>query len=327
MIEQQQKTAMAIAILNHNEGSHFIKDAIKEGLKGGFATSAKGLIQSALLNLLSIRHDKRDCVILFEKKDVLLAALTKLSQKWQMHLPNHGVIFVFDTQFALRNDNAIVNNNWNSNVTPYQLVFMSFKHGKVFDVLQHINIIADEKATIFTGRGEHVQEKQQLLGMSFSPQKDAVLSVVQSQHIHNVFEVMENHYHCSQTKGMYVYSLNVLAYSNDARLDAINTAKDEQLCLLSVVDEALEETYVNVMKKHQLHGGTSVKAHGFVTVQMKEAVLNQQYPPQQKLLLTVDTAERIQLAYEALKNDATMQQNNSTFMCIPVLQTYGLYKQ
>lgn len=323
MYDNDNPFLMAIAILNHGDGTPFVKDAIKYGLRGGFISPSKGLIKSALLNLLSIRHDKRDFVMVFERQNKLMPALDQLSQKWQMNLANHGVIFVFPVQFSLRNDSKLEDNDWQGYSSNYQLVVMSFKHGKVFDVLQHINAISDENATIFTGKGEYSQEMQKLLGITFAPQKDVVLSVVNSQKVKSIFDMMENTYACSQTKGMFVYSLNVMNYSH------FNEDSHYQKSLLiSIVDEELEEEYIHKMKQYELHGGTSLKAYGFVSKDMKEDVLDDNTQPQQKIIMTIDETDKVQHVYQKLVNSDKMNgKNNSIFFTIPILKTYGLYDE
>lgn len=317
---------MAIAILNHNDGAPFVKEAIKLGLAGGFISPAAGLIGSPLLNLLSIRHDRRDLVVMFEKEDVMMPALDTLVKRFKMDLPNHGVLFVMETCFKLRRDQYLVENDWNKTDSDYHLVFMSCKHGKSNDIIAKINQVSTAGATIFTGKGDHASERQQMMGMNFSPQKDMIISIVESDQVPDIFEAIESNYHCSQTKGMYVYSLEIQSFSQNKTNHLPVTRADKEL-LVSIVSEELEEDYLKIMKKHQMNGGTSLKGHGSVSPEMMERIFNITVNPQKKILLTVDSTEKVEAAYQDILNtESLIKKHQGVYLTIPLRCSYGMFK-
>lgn len=317
---------MAVAILNHNDGGPFVKEGIKRGLRGGLISPAKGLIGSALLNLLSIRHDRRDLVILFERHSILKPVLEDLVKRFRLDLPNHGILFVMPTRYGLRSDFGLGDNAWDQDQTPHQLLLMTFKHGRVKEVLDRLHRISKAGATIFTGKGEHQVEKQQVMGLSFSPQKDVILSVVPSDDVEEIFSSMEESFYCSQTKGMYIYSLDVHDFSQADQINPMPVTTDQML-LMSIISEDLEEAYIEKLKQLKVHGGTSLKAYGSVSPEMMERVFNITVNPQKKIMMTVDSTEKILQAYQTLMDSNTMQaQHQGVYLTIPLTYTYGLYR-
>lgn len=323
--QEKDPVLMAIAILNHNDGSPFVKEAIKLGLAGGLISPAKGLIGSPLLNILSIRHDRRDFVMMFERESVLMPALESLVKRFKIDLPNHGIIFVMATRFKLRREQFLVENDWNATDADYQLVLMSCKHGRAREVVEKIKTVSSAGATIFTGKGEHSLERQQMLGMNFSPQKDIIMSIVESDQVPDIFEAMESVYFCSQTKGMYVYSLELQSFSQN-KSEYASPAKSEKELLVSIVSEELEEEYLKIMKKHKMNGGTSLKGHGSVSPEMMERIFNITINPQKKILMTVDATEKIEAAHQDILNTESLSsKHQGVYLTIPLRTSFGLY--
>ncbi|MBS4461724.1 hypothetical protein JXA27_03935 [Aerococcaceae bacterium zg-B36] len=316
---------LAIAVLNHNDGVPFVKEAIKLGLMGGLISPATGLIGSPLLNLLSIRHDRRDFVMMFERKSIMEPAIQSIVKQFKMDKPNHGVVFVLDTKFNLRRDCLIGANDWNNVHADHQLVFITFKHGRSKEVIEKLTQVSTAGATIFTGKGEHVAERQQMLGLSFSPQKDVVMSVVESQQVPDVFNAIEEAFYCSNTKGMSVFSLELNSFSQEKEVvEPLNMPKKS--LLISVVSEELEEEYLKIMKKHRMNGGTSIKGHGSISPEMMERIFNITVNPQKRILFTVDDTNKVQEAYEdILQTRAMNEKHRGIFLTIPVKQAYGMY--
>lgn len=325
-MNQQDPILLAMAVLNHNDGRVFVKEAVKLGAKGGLVIPAKGLIGSALWNLLSIRQDRRDLVMLFERKSVLIPILDALGKKFKMDQPNHGVVFVLKTKFGLRRDQLIEENNWNDINSEFQLLYMTVKHGRANEVVQKLNELSSSGATIFTGKSESPIEMQQIMGMNFPAQKDIIMSSVRSEQVPDIFAGMEETFFCSQTKGMYLYSLDTHAFSQDEQHLAPATTKREML--ISIVSEELEEAYIKVMKQYKMHGGTSVKGRGSVNPEVMERIFNMTVNPQKKILLTVDTHEKIREVYQAILNSkALSEKHQGVFMILPVVKAYGLYQK
>ncbi|OFK61736.1 hypothetical protein HMPREF2811_02830 [Globicatella sp. HMSC072A10] len=324
---KEDPVLLAIAVLNHNEGVRFVNEAIKLGLNGGVISPATGLIGSPLLNLLSIRHDRRDFVMIFERESVLIPALKSLVDTFKMHLPNHGIVFVLKTGFQLSRDFLLENNNWNETEADYQLMVLSFKHGRATEIVQKINQVSTAGATIFTGKGESVLERQQMMGLVFAPQKDVILSVVESEQVPDVFMVMENSYGCTQTKGMSVLSIDIHNFSRNRSLTPMKTDSEREI-LISIVSEELEEEYIKIMKKHRMNGGTSLKGHGSVSPEMMEKIFNITVNPQKKILFTIDTTKKIEAAYHDILLSPKMNEaHKGVYLTIPVHGVYGLYQE
>lgn len=324
---KEDPVLLAIAVLNHHEGVRFVNEAIKLGLNGGIISPATGLIGSPILNLLSIRHDRRDFVMIFERESVLVPALKSLVKTFKMDLPNHGIVFVLKTGFQLSRDFALENNDWNDTDSDYQLMVMGFKHGRATEIVQKINQVSSAGATIFTGKGESLLERQQMMGLVFAPQKDIILSVVESDQVPEVFMVMENSYNCTQTKGMSVLSIDIHNFSRNRSLMPTKTDSEKEI-LISIVSEELEEEYIKIMKKHRMNGGTSLKGHGSVSPEMMEKIFNITVNPQKKILFTVDTTKKIEEAYQDILTSVKMNEaHKGVYLTIPVYDVYGLYQE
>lgn len=317
---------LAVAILDDDKGNSFVKKAIEFGLSGGLVTPALGLIRSEILNLLSIRSRRKDAVILFERESNMIPALKQLSEHFQMDKPNHGIIFVLQVQHAITRFFDFTDNDFDKSQHPYQLLWLTFKHGRHLEILKTLNKMDQRGATFFTGRGEFVHERQQVLGMKLVPQKDTLLSVIPQNNIERIVHGLEEEFAIESTRGMKLVTLNVDAFSKAPNPTDIHLSESRRSMLVSIVSEDLQEEYIEVVKHLNMSGGTSINGYGALSQETIHKLFNISVSPQKKILLTVDYTDKINEAYQAIINDEILQTpHKGIYFTIPVYQAFGLY--
>lgn len=328
-IEQHDPILLTIAILNHNDGSMLVKEAIKLGLSGGFITPAKGLISSAILNMLSIRHNRRDIVMMTERRSVMMPALEILTKRFKMDKPNHGILFTIEAPLSLNARCALEDNNWNLTQADYQLLLITFRHGLAKDVIGKLNQISTAGATIFTGKGEYLLERQQMLGLPFAPQKDVILTVVENEVVPRIFTEMETHFNCSQSKGMSIIGMDTYAFSQAMSIPNVATP-NQQALLISIISEetALEEEYLRILKHYKMNGGSSLKGRGSMSPEVMQRIFNITINPQKKILLTIDSTEKVTQVYQEITASSILnEKHKGIYLIVPVEFSYGLYRK
>lgn len=318
---------IAFAVLNDDMGQGFINEGIKQGLQGGLITPATGLIGSDILNLLSIRHRKRDVAIFFEKESILRPAVKSLVKKYNMNRPNHGIIFILEINFSMNREYALEDNHWNSVSNTHQLLFMTYKHGRNKEILDSFKTLGYTGGTFFTSKGDFVNERQKILGLNVSPQKDVMLSVVETDRLPNIYSGFEDHFHVTNTKGMKLLSMDVNSFSESVSPKTVNNTSELSM-LISIVSNDLEEEYSHIMKKFNMNGGTSIRGFGSISPEKIEKIFNINVTPQKNILFTVDKTEKINQAYlNILENDKLMSEHVGVYFTLPLVEAYGLYNQ
>ena len=327
MLTQSQAYSVAIAILSNGQGQAFVNKAIQLGLKGGFITPAKGMIESKILNQFGIHDRKREVVIIPDERQTLLQKLPLLTKHFRMDQPNHGVIFLLHSNHDINQHHNLIDNDWKHLPVKHELIMTTFRHERRIEMTQKLKELGAHGGTLFTGRGQFNTEIQKMLGIQFVPQKDILLTVTPSEMVQNIFQSLDDYYHLTKTKGMRIHSFDVPLYSQD--LETVQLNHTEQLSslsmLVSIISENLKDSYLKFIHQQGSFGGTALKAHGTLSESNNEKIFNMQINPQKLILFTVDHSPVIHQTFQKLILDENLNQDHqSIFFTIPVHQAYGI---
>lgn len=318
---------LAIAILEDGKGLPFVNHAIEYDLRGGFISPGSGLINSEILNLLSIRSQKKDVVVLFDRESIMLPAIEKLAQCYQMHLPNHGIMFYMEVKNAISRFYDYSENDFSKLDHLQQLIWLSFKHGMHKEMMNNIRESGLTGATFFTGRGEFISEKKSFLGLKVAPQRETMLSVVSKERIKDVFDHLENRYQIEKTKGLKLLSMAVDAFSQAADPLKIEPSNADFSALFSIVNDDLKETYVDIMRELNMNGGTSISAFGTLSSEIIEQYFSIPMSPRKEIIFTIDKTNKINEAYRhLLDHPVMMAPHQGVYFTMPILGAKGLYQ-
>lgn len=324
-LQKDTTMQLAFAIIDEDQANKFIKEAVKCGCRGGFIAPAKGMVTSELLNSLSLRERKRRMVLFIEPSDILTPTLEHLNNLFKMNQANHGIMFTMNLNHALYPRSA-KQRNFPFFQSPYQLFVALFRHERRSNIIHIIQNQNAKGGTIFTGRGEFIEEQTAFLGLHSSPQKDVLLSVMEKEIIPEVFHDIDQKFDIVNTKGMMIQSLDVLAFSKSSNpLNFVDTPDTELAILFMIIDAQLLEKYRECLQKHGWRGGTSIKASGTMNPDYMEQVFNMTINPEKRIIFTIDQTYRIQSLYQALFDDPHIDPSHySVSFVIGVEDSYGI---
>ena len=324
-LQKENKMQIALAVIDEEQSEKFVKEAVKCGCRGGFIAPARGLVTSELLNSLSLRERKRRIVLLIETIDILSPTLEHLNKTFKLDQPNHGILFTMNINHALY---PLANHipDFTHFSSPYQLILALFRHERRQTI---VDIIQNHKArggTIFTGKGGFVKEQTSFLGLHSSPQKDVLLSVVIKDIVANIFQSIDQTFDISQSKGMMLQSLDVLAFSKAPQAHTFLSDEAPELSVLfMVMDAPLLETYRECIRKHGWRGGTAMKASGTFNPDYIEHAFNMPINPEKRIVFTIDQTSHIQTLYQALFDDPKIDPSqHSVSFVVGVENSYGV---
>ncbi len=326
MTDQHHNYSLAIAILADEKGQAFVNKAIQLGLNGGFVTSAKGMIESKILNSLGIHNQKRQAVFIHDTKEKLASILPQLETYFKMKQPNHGVIFLIHSHHVLNQRHLIDSNEWQNHLTDYQLVLTTFRHERRIEITNKLKELGASGGTLLTGRGQFTPEAQKMLGIQMTPQKDILFTVSPSDSVSHIFKGLDDTYHFNQTKGMRMLSIDVPLFSHAKELSTHPTIVETEMSMLvSIISEELKSDYLDFIHQQGYFGGTAMKAHGTLSEANNQKIFNMTINPQKFILFTVDTTENINKVFHELIDHPHLNQNyQSLFFTLPINRAYGI---
>lgn len=327
MLTYNHTYSVAIAVLSNGKGQAFVNKAIQLGLKGGFIASAKGMIESNILNQLGIHDRKRQVVIIPDERQTLEEKLPQLAKYFKMNQPNHGVIFLLHTNHDINQHLHLIDNDWKPLSVKHELIMTTFRHERRIEITNKLKELGAEGGTLITGRGQFNTEIQKMLGINFAPQKDILLTVTPSEKVQKIFQGLDDYYSLTQTKGMRIHSFDVPLFSQDLEtVQSLNNILLPSLSMLvSIISEDLKDAYLKFIHQQGCFGGTALKAHGTLSESNNEKIFNMQINPQKLIIFTVDQSSVIQQTFQQLILDSKLnQEHQSIFFTIPVNQAFGI---
>ena len=188
----EQTFIIMTLILSENQCHKFVRIAKKKDIRNGIIVLGKGTVESATLNLLGIKNQKKEVVnILQEKAKEVLDFFTK---ELQLHEPGHGIAYTTPVIIA----DQIINNNqetWNivqglEGESMFNKLTVIVNRGMAEDVMDIARKSGANGGTIIHGRGTGSEVTAKFFGMEIEPEKELVMIVMPSNLIDKVVNAL-----------------------------------------------------------------------------------------------------------------------------------------
>ena len=190
----EQTFIIMTLILSENQCHKFVRIAKKKDIRNGIIVLGKGTVESATLNLLGIKNQKKEVVNILLEKEKANEVLDFFTKELQLHEPGHGIAYTTPVIIA----DQIINNNqetWNivqglEGESMFNKLTVIVNRGMAEDVMDIARKSGANGGTIIHGRGTGSEVTAKFFGMEIEPEKELVMIVMPSNLIDKVVNAL-----------------------------------------------------------------------------------------------------------------------------------------
>lgn len=187
-------------ILSENQSHKCIRLAKEKGIRGGMVVMGKGTVDSAILNLLGIKNQKKEIVSYLLKKDQAEELLDYLDEELQLKKPGHGIAYITLAMEAAglleqgRDRKRYVRNR--AEGAEVEIMFKKLNvivdRGMGEDVMDIAREAGVRGGTILHGRGAGTEIATKLFGVEIEPEKELVIILTADTLIDKVVQALSH---------------------------------------------------------------------------------------------------------------------------------------
>lgn len=177
-------------ILSEHQCHKFGRIAKEKDIRGGVVVLGKGTVNSATLNLLGIKSQKKEIVSILVNKEKATEFMDYFSKELQLNEPGHGIAYTTPAIIA----DQIINNKqgtWNT-VQSMEVDNMYIKltvivnRGMADSVMDIARKSGVKGGTTMHGRGTGSEFTEKLFGIEIVPEKELVIILMPSELVNKV---------------------------------------------------------------------------------------------------------------------------------------------
>lgn len=209
-INNLENQILTIAIVDMDLGSKILIEAKKIGITGGTILLGRGTIRNPLLNLLGIDEARKEIVLMITPNNLEEKIHNVLSDKFQMHKPNHGIVLslMVGKVFGLHSMNK--QSSITGGITMnYEVIFTIVEKGLAQDVVDAAKLGGSTGATIINARGSGIHEHTKFFSMDIEPEKEIVMIIIQKDKVEDVIKSIEATMHIDEPGKGILFTLDV----------------------------------------------------------------------------------------------------------------------
>jgi len=193
-LNSDHQIQMLTLILSENQCHKCVRLAKEKNIRGGMVTIGKGTVNSAILNLLGIKSQKKEIVKFLLSKEKTKEILDYFTDELQLHEPGHGIAFTTPVMIAAGHPTQEMSKEMVASNTVqgmedesmFKKLTVIVDRGMAEDVMDIARKAGVRGGTILHGRGAGVEFAAKLFGMEIEPEKELVLMLTPSDLIEKV---------------------------------------------------------------------------------------------------------------------------------------------
>lgn len=197
-LTMNHQVQMLTLILSENQCHKCVRLAKEKGIRGGMVTIGKGTVNSAVLNLLGIKNQKKEIVKFLLSKAKAEEMLNYFTEHLQLDEPGHGIAFTTRVMIVAGHPNQETNKEQITRSTEkgmedksmFQKLTVIVDRGMAEDVMDIARKVGVRGGTVLHGRGAGAEFATKLFGVEIEPEKELVLMLTPSSLIENVVQVL-----------------------------------------------------------------------------------------------------------------------------------------
>ena len=188
----EQSFIIMTLILSEQQSQKFIRIAKGKGIRAGIIVLGEGTVNSATLNLLGIKSQKKEIVNILLEKSKARETLDFFTKELRLHEPGRGIIFtspviIAGTITGGKSPSRKIGNSLEEK-SMYKKLTVVVNRGIAEDVMDIARKSGVRGGTILHGRGTGSEYATKLFGVEIEPEKELVMIVMPSELIETVVD-------------------------------------------------------------------------------------------------------------------------------------------
>lgn len=180
----QKEFDIICVIINFGFGSKVLKYAKENGIFGGTILLGKGTVKNRILELLELSEIRKEIVLMIAEQTLADKFLEKLSKKFKLDKPNHGIAFsssVIDVLGTKMCKCSGKRKNGGGDITMYNAIYVVVDKGRADEVVKSAKKAGARGGTVINARGSGIHETGKLFSMDIEPEKDFILILADTE--------------------------------------------------------------------------------------------------------------------------------------------------
>lgn len=178
-------------ILSEHQCHKFERIAKEKDIRGGAVVLGKGTVNSATLNLLGIKSQKKEIVNILVEKEKAKELLDYFTKELQLNEPGHGIAYATPAITA----DQIINSkqgtcntvqNMEGKENMFKKLTVIVNRGMADNVMDIARKSGVKGGTIIHGRGTGSEFTEKLFGMEIVPEKELVIILMPDELVDKV---------------------------------------------------------------------------------------------------------------------------------------------
>jgi nitrogen regulatory protein PII len=220
----------------------------------------------------------------------------------------------------------------------HKLVITIVKKGMASKIVKASKKAGAEGGTIIFGQGTGIHEKDRILGIDIIPEKEIILSLVQTQHIENVLERMMQAGRlnkpgtgvafviCTKSVGGIVHLLSEPQQElvKEEGCKMVEASPFQYDLIVSIVNAGDSDKVVNASKLAGAEGGTIIHGRG-TGIHEHAKLFSILIEPEKEIILTLIERSKTEAVLSKIMEDAELNKpGHGIAFVLPVDKTVGI---
>lgn len=171
---------MFVVIANFGMGSKVVKEAKEHGVSGGTIILGKGTAKNHILKILGLDEIRKEIVIMVTESDKEDEIHKRLTEKFHLDKPNHGIAFSAPVENFLggRNCEYYKKEGRVMDDMKHKAIFTIVDRGLAEEVIEASLSAGAEGGTVIDARGSGIHERNVLFSVPIEPEKEIVMILI-----------------------------------------------------------------------------------------------------------------------------------------------------
>lgn len=201
---------LTLVIVEFGMGSRIMEESKKVGVTGGTIFLGKGTVRNPILKVLGLDEARKEIVLMITPHNLEDIIHDHLTDRFQMHKPNHGIIVtmpvgkVFGLHDLTKNDSRTGGSKMD-----YEAIYTVVDKGLGQEVVDAATKAGSTGATIINARGSGIHENVKFFAMKIEPEKEIVMIITEKDKVEGITNAIRNAMHIDEPGKGILFTMNI----------------------------------------------------------------------------------------------------------------------
>jgi nitrogen regulatory protein PII len=204
------KYVLTLVIVEFGMGSRIMEESKKVGVTGGTVFLGKGTVRNPILKMLGLDEARKEIVLMITPHNLEDIIHDHLTDRFQMHKPNHGIIVTMPVSSVFGLHDLTENDSRTGGSTmDYEAIYTVVEKGLGQEVVDAATTAGSTGATIINARGSGIHENAKFFAMNIEPEKEIVMIIIEKDRAENVVNAIRDAMHIDEPGKGIMFTMDI----------------------------------------------------------------------------------------------------------------------